>query len=59
VQAQDDRLQQWLDRVESLATGLRELAASPPPIDDAADRGAHLSLVKSHAAVPAEAAGGA
>ena len=59
VQAQDDRLQQWLDRVESLATALRDLAASPPPIDGSADRGAHLSLVKSQTAVPAEAAGGA
>ena len=59
VQAQDDRLQQWLDRVEALATALRDLAASPPPIDGAADRGAHLSLVKNRAAVPAEAAGSA
>jgi hypothetical protein len=59
VQAQDDRLQQWLDRVESLATALRDLAASPPPIDGAGERVAHLSLVKSQAAAPAEAAGGA
>ncbi len=46
VQGQDDRLQQWLERVDSLAAALRDLAASPPQIDDELDRGAHLSLVK-------------
>jgi chromosome segregation ATPase len=57
VQGQDDRLQQWLERVDQLAADLRELAASPPQIDDELERGAHLSLVKGGTASSAGGAG--
>ncbi len=58
VQAQDDRLNQWLAKVETLSGALRELAASPPHADEAADRAPHLSLVRTGASpAPAEAAG--
>ena len=58
VQAQDDRLNQWLAKVETLSGAVRELAASPPSADEAADRAPHLSLVRGGASTaPAEAAG--
>jgi hypothetical protein len=63
VQAQDDRLQQWLQRVEALADALRNLAASPPSASGEAGA-PHLSLVRAPAgngagAKKAEAAGSA
>ncbi len=62
VQSQDERLQQWLTRVEVLAGSLRDLAASPPSLDDGGERAPHLSLVRpatAVAAAEAEVAGGA
>ncbi len=58
VQAQDDRLNQWLAKVDTLSGALRDLAASPPSADEVADRAPHLSLVRTGASTaPAEAAG--
>jgi hypothetical protein len=62
VQSQDERLQQWLARVDALAGALRDLAASPPSLNENGERASHLSLVHSAAAVAtaeAETAGGA
>ncbi|MFO1217671.1 MAG: dynamin family protein [Burkholderiaceae bacterium] len=56
VQSQDERLQQWLSRIDALAKALRDLAASPPQMDADADRGTHLSLVKGNTAAAAETA---
>jgi len=61
VQAQDDRLSQWLKRVDELAAALQTLAATPPSLNDASERPPHLSLVRAKPAQspsPAEAAGG-
>jgi hypothetical protein len=61
VQAQDDRLSQWLKRVDELAAALQTLAATPPSVHDASERPPHLSLVRAKPAQspsPAEAAGG-
>jgi hypothetical protein len=61
VQAQDDRLNQWLKRVDELATALHTLAATPPSVHDGSERAPHLSLVRAKPALsasPAEAAGG-
>jgi hypothetical protein len=61
VQAQDERLGQWLARVDVLAQALSDLARTPPAVQDGGDRQPHLSLVRakpSLAGTPAEAAGG-
>jgi len=61
VQAQDERLAQWLARVDALAEALRVLACTPPLVHDGAERAPHLSLVRAKPTIddsPAEAAGG-
>jgi chromosome segregation ATPase len=61
VQAQDERLSQWLVKIESLADALRQLAAAPPSVQESTERAPHLSLVRAKPALddsPAEAAGG-
>ena len=61
VQAQDERLEQWLARVDALAETLRLLARTPPVVHDGGERAPHLSLVRAKPAIddsPAEAAGG-
>jgi hypothetical protein len=61
VQAQDERLTNWIAKVDELAAALRAVAAVPPSVNDTADRAPHLSLVRAKPSVsagPAEAAGG-
>ena len=61
VQAQDERLSQWLLKVDALAESLRQLAATPPTVHESPERAPHLSLVRAKPALhdsPAEAAGG-
>ncbi|HSB25412.1 MAG TPA: dynamin family protein [Burkholderiaceae bacterium] len=62
VQAQDDRLAGWLSKVDALAESLQQLAATPPSVQESAERAPHLSLVRAKPAPhagPAEAASGA
>jgi hypothetical protein len=61
VQAQDERLSQWLERVDALAESLRQLAATPPVVPETGERQPQLSLVRAkpaRAESAAEAAGG-
>ena len=61
VQAQDERLTTWITKVDDLAAALRAVAATPPTVNDSAERAPHLSLVRAKPAssvAPVEAAGG-
>jgi Dynamin family len=61
VQAQDERLQRWLVRVDELAGAVSELALTPPLLSELTDRAPHLSLVPPPppvAELEAEAASG-
>jgi len=61
VQAQDERLTQWITKVDELSAALRAVAATPPSVLDSAERGPHLSLVRAKptpSTTPVEAAGG-
>jgi hypothetical protein len=54
VEAQDARLQRWLERIGENAVALRVLADSPPQTESASERAPHLALVRA----PVEAASG-